>query len=289
MPDDTPPKMSEALVQFKSRELKANKKTSITADADYQELRRFVSWIADRDLDKITPNLLSEYAVKVAQSGAEAAPKKLQPVRAFLDYLEEQGWTNKKKGDNGEKKRKLSSHLRPPRSKTSRNSNARAASQHPNDGRTYLTQEGYNNLLALLEDRKKDRLAVTEEIRRAMADKDFRENAPLDAAKDRQGRIETEIRELEASIANSHILHEGSNGVITRSSVGARMTLTETSSSQTVHYTLVDVREADVRMGRISTQSPVGQALLDRGVGEEVVIKVPNGTRTYIVQEISGV
>ncbi len=284
MPDDTPPKMSEALAQFKT-----DKKSKNINDAGYQELRRFANWISDRELDKLTPNLISEYAVKVAQSGADAAPEKLQPIRTFLDFLESQGWANKKRSDHGEKsKRKLSSHLRPPRSKTAGAARA-AARQNPNDGRTYLSQEGYDNLLALLEERKRDRTAVTEEIRRAMADKDFRENAPLDAAKDRQGRIETEIRELETSIANAHILQEGSNGIIARSAVGARMTLKETDSGQTVHYTLVDVREADVRMGRISTQSPVGQALLDRSVGEEVVIKVPNGTRTYIVEEISGV
>ena len=287
MADDTPPpKAAEALAQFRN-----HKKGQKATEADYQELRKFASWVSDRELEKLTPNFIYEYAVRVAQSGAETASQRLQPVRDFLNFLEEQGWVNKDKRENGEKaKRKLSSYLRPPRSKIAggaRNSARSAAS--PNDGSTYLTQEGHDNLVALLEERKRDRIAITEEIKRAMADKDFRENAPLDAAKDRQGRVETEIRELEAAIANAHILPEGGTIAITKSAVGARMTLVETASGQTVNYTLVDVREADVRMGRISTQSPVGQALLDRSVGEEVVIKVPNGTRTYIVQEIGGV
>jgi transcription elongation factor GreA len=54
-------------------------------------------------------------------------------------------------------------------------------------------------------------------------------------------------------------------------------------------YTLVDVREADAATGKISTQSPVGLALLDRTVGEEVTINVPRGTLTYLVQKIVGV
>ena len=289
MPNDTPtksPTMAEALSLFRANHKKGQKAT----DAEYQELRKFASWVSDRELEKLTPNFIYEYAVRVAQSGADTASQRLQPIRDLLNFVEEKGWTNKDLNENGEKpkgKRKLSSYLRPPRSKLA---NARNSARHaPNDGRTYLSQEGFDNLVTLLDERKRERIAVTEEIKRAMADKDFRENAPLDAAKERQGRIETEIRELEAAIANAHILPEGGAIPSAKSAVGARMTLKETPSGQIVNYTLVDVREADVRMGRISTQSPVGHALLDRRVGEEVVIKVPNGTRTYIVQEIGGV
>ena len=57
---------------------------------------------------------------------------------------------------------------------------------------------------------KIERVSVVEDIKRAMADKDFRENAPLDAAKDQQGIVELRIRELEASINNAQILPEGS-------------------------------------------------------------------------------
>ena len=120
-----------------------------------------------------------------------------------------------------------------------------------------------------------------------MADKDFRENAPLDAAKDQQGIVELRIRELEASINNAQILPEGSSSKVARSSVGAKVTLKDTNSGKTLAYTLVDVREADVSEGKISTTSPVGQALLDRSVGEEVTINVPKGTLRYLVQRIT--
>ena len=58
-------------------------------------------------------------------------------------------------------------------------------------------------------------------------------------------------------------------------------------SGDVVEYTLVDAREADVASRRISIQSPVGQALLDHSIGEEVVIPTPKGTLTYIVQDIT--
>jgi transcription elongation factor GreA len=121
-----------------------------------------------------------------------------------------------------------------------------------------------------------------------MADKDFRENAPLDAAKERQGRIETQIRELESAIASAQILTDTSNGVeITRSAVGTRMTVRDKDSGDVMDFTLVDAREADIALRRISIQSPVGQALLDLGTGEEVSVPTPKGTLTYVVQSIT--
>ncbi|MEE8465631.1 MAG: GreA/GreB family elongation factor, partial [Dehalococcoidia bacterium] len=66
-----------------------------------------------------------------------------------------------------------------------------------------------------------------------------------------------------------------------------KLTLKDTNSGKTVAYTLVDVREADVSEGKISTTSPVGLALLDRIVGEEVTINVPKGTLRYLVQRIT--
>ena len=274
MPTHSTPRVSEALTHFE-----ASKKAQKTAKEGYQELRRFVRWSGDREVGRFTPHDMEQYAREVGQSGADSAQQRLQPVKAFVDYWREQGWTSIR----------LATHLRPPRSKASggaRTISSRSMKQ-AEEGRTYLSQEGYDRLLQQVEDLKAERVNVTEEIRRAMADKDFRENAPLDAAKDRQGRLETQIRELEASIANAHILPEGGDGVLTRSTVGARMKVKNKDSGDVVEYTLVDAREADVASRRISIQSPVGQALLDHAIGEEVVIPTPKGTLTYIVQDIS--
>ena len=204
---------------------------------------------------------------------------RLGPVKVFLTFWKDQGWI-----ENG-----LASHLRVPRTRrtaTANNTGTRSSNRGINGG-SHLSQEGYDRLVGQLEDLKDQRALVLEDIKRAMADKDFRENAPLDAAKDQQGIIELRIRELEASINNAQILPEGVSSKVARSAVGAKVTLKDTNSGKTVAYTLVDVREADVAEGKISTTSPVGLALLDRMVGEEVTINVPKGTLRYLVQRIT--
>ncbi len=269
------PKVSEALSKFESD---SDKKIKKSARDGSQELRKFLRWSGDREVGRFTPHDMEQYAKEVGQSGADSAQQRLVPVKAFVDYWKDQGWTS----------HRLATHLRPPRSKA--RSAARASARPvkaPEEERTFLSQEGYNRLVQQVEELKSERASVTEEIRRAMADKDFRENAPLDAAKDRQGRIETQIRQLEASIASAKILPDSSGDTINRSAVGTRMTVKDKDSGEVMDYTLVDAREADVALQRISIQSPVGQALLDHSVGEEVSIPTPKGTLTYVVENIT--
>lgn len=276
MPTQLTPKVSEALSQFESD---TSRKAKKGARDGSQELRKFLRWSGDRDVSRFTPHDMEQYAKEVGQSGADSAQQRLLPVKAFVEYWKDQGWTDKK----------LATHLRPPRSKgrgTSRAS-VRPTAKPVEDDPTYLSQEGYDRLVQQVEDLKAERVVVTQEIRRAMADKDFRENAPLDAAKERQGRIETQIRELEASITNARILPGGGAVAITRSAVGTRMTVKDKHSGEVMDYTLVDAREADVALQRISIQSPVGQALLDHGIGEEVSIPTPKGTLTYVVENVT--
>ncbi|MCH8987320.1 MAG: transcription elongation factor GreA [Chloroflexi bacterium] len=266
--------ISEALTHFV-----AAKKSAKSAQQSHQELGRFVAWCGrERKVSELAPSEVAEYAQQIGLGGSESIHR-LSPVKIFLTYWKDQGWIN-----NG-----LASHLRVPRtrrtaspSKTTTRTNGRVFF-----GGSQLSQEGYDRLVSQLDDLKDQRALVLEDIKRAMADKDFRENAPLDAAKDQQGIIELRIRELEVSINNAQILPEGASSKVARSAVGAKVTLKDTSSGKTIAYTLVDVREADVSAGKISTVSPVGQALLDRMVGEEVTINVPKGTLRYRVQRIT--
>ena len=268
------PLISEALTHFV-----AAKKSPKTGQQSHQELGRFVAWCGrERKVSELAPSEVAEYAQQIGLGGAESASR-LGPVKVFLAYWKDQGWI-----ENG-----LASHLRVPRTRrtaTTTKTTTRTNSRTGSTGST-LSQEGYDRLVSQLDDLKEQRALVLEDIKRAMADKDFRENAPLDAAKDQQGIVELRIRELEASINNAQILPEGVSSKVARSAVGAKVTLKDTNSGKTVAYTLVDVREADVSEGKISTTSPVGQALLDRTVGEEVTINVPKGTLRSLVQRIT--
>ena len=273
MTTEQSPSIYEALTHFV-----AAKKSAKSAQASHQELGRFVAWVGrERKVAELSPSEVAEYAQQIGLGGSESVHR-LSPVKIFLAYWKDQGWI-----ENG-----LAPHLRVPRT---RRTTAAAKSATRTNGRTFtgsqLSQEGYDRLVSQLDDLKDQRALVLEDIKRAMADKDFRENAPLDAAKDQQGIVELRIRELEASINNAQILPEGVSSKVARSSVGAKVTLKDTNSGKTLAYTLVDVREADVSEGKISTTSPVGQALLDRMVGEEVTINVPKGTLRYLVQRIT--
>ena len=267
--------ISEALTHFV-----AAKKSAKSAQQSHQELGRFVAWCGrERKVSELSPSEVAEYAQQMGLGGSESV-QRLGPVKIFLAYWKDQGWI-----ENG-----LASHLRVPR--TRRNTAAKPTSR--SNGRatftgSHLSQEGYDRMVSQLDDLKDQRALVLEDIKRAMADKDFRENAPLDAAKDQQGIIELRIRELESSINNAQILPEGASSKVARSSVGAKVTLKDTVSGKTLAYTLVDVREADISAGKISTTSPVGEALLDRMVGEEVTINVPKGTLRYLVQRITAI
>lgn len=263
------PSLSEALSRFA-----AVQKSSKKGVGGPQELSRFVGWCGrDRKVSELSPAEVADYA-QYAGVGSADSTKKLAPVKAFLTFLKEEGWI-----ETG-----LAAHLRVPKGRRLTNP---GPSRFIADS-THLSQETYDKLIAQLEMLKEERVKVVEDIRRAMADKDFRENAPLDAAKERQGFIESKIRELEADLANTQIL--GGESVVQqrRVCVGTRVTLKEVASGKQVVYTLVDVREADVASGKISIVSPVGQALLDRATGDQVAINVPRGTLHYVIEKIGG-
>ena len=246
---DGAPSLLEALTRFV-----VAKKNGRGTPLNHQELGRFVSWCGrERNVGEITPAQVADYAQYIGLGGPESV-ERLNPVKTFLGYWKDQGWI-----ENG-----LAAHLRLPRSR--RGTARRTSGPDASEG-TYLSQEGYDNLVGQLETLKQERHSVVEDIRQAMADKDFRENAPLDAAKERQGFVESRIRELENSLTTAQIMDKKRAQRRQKSTVGTKVTLKDFSSGKKVVYRLVDVREADAASGKISTSSPVGLALLDRSVG----------------------
>ena len=263
------PSLSEALTRF----LVASKGGKKAQDG-HQDLGRFVAWCGrERSVVELSPSEVADYAQYIGLGGNDAA-QRLNPVKSFLTFLKQEGWIQ-----TG-----LAAHVRVPRT---RRTGGRLMGQ--GGSTTQLSQEGLDRLGAQLESLKGERVNIVEDIRRAMADKDFRENAPLEAAKERQGIIESKIRDLESSLARAELLISQPGKVAKRVSLGAAITLKDVESGRKVVYTLVDVREADAGAGKISTESPVGQALLDRGVGEEVVINVPRGTLRYVIEGVGKV
>ena len=255
---------------------KKNGKSSKRSMDGHQEIIRFIDWYGrDRKVDDLSPSLIEDYAREYSQRGAEAQ-KRLTPVKEFLVFLKKNEWTEVN----------LSVHLRASRSRRA-NTGRQTTTANGQSSGPRLSEEGYNRLIAELEKYKEEKVKADQEVKDAMAGKDFRENAPLDAAKERQGFVAAKIRELESEVSNAQILSgEAQANAGKRVVVGSSITIKDVSSGKVINYTLVDKREADVASGKISTVSPVGQALLDRSVGDTVEITVPKGTLSYLIEKI---
>ena len=266
---DAAPSLSEAVTKFV-----AEKKNSKKDMGNSQELGKFVAWCGrDRAVEQLSPSEVADYAQHIGLGGADSA-QRLGPVKLFLTYLKQEGWTETS----------LASHLRVPRGRRLAGGGANGANGDSSSGGTQLSQAGYDRLVSQLDVLKEERVSIVADIKRAMEDKDFRENAPLDAAKERQGIIESKIRELETSLVTAKILVKQSVVQQEKAAVGTKVKLKDLASGKRLVYTLVDVYEADAGAGKISTTSPVGAGLMNHAVGDEVFIDVPKGKLHYMIE-----
>lgn len=232
------------------------------------ELTRFVNWYGDRPLAKMTGHDVALYAESLGPATPETA-KRAEYVRSFLVHLKKAGLLPVN----------LAPHMR-----LRKSAKAAAAAPPPAATVVELTQEGVEALQAELEALKEQRMMVREEIRKAMLDKDFRENAPLDAAKDKQGHIEARIREIEAMLRHAVVVHGSGHGGKVK--VGTTVTVRSLDTGAVRRFAIVGPSEANAADGKISSASPVGKALLDSRVGDEVEVSAPAGVMRFRVEAI---
>lgn len=154
-------------------------------------------------------------------------------------------------------------------------------------GDVYLTREGYEKLTKELEYLKTTRRReLSKAIGAARAHGDISENAEYDAAKEAQGLNEKKIAELEDKLSRGRILDD-EDMPKDEALLGATVTLQDLDTEEEVVYMLVSEEEADYTEGKISANSPVGQALLGQKIGSTLEIKVPAGILKYKVLKIS--
>lgn len=137
-----------------------------------------------------------------------------------------------------------------------------------------LTEEGYKQLEKRLDELKfVKRPEITERIKVARDFGDLSENAEYDAAKNEQARIEGEIVEIEAKLKIAVIIkNEGQHDVV---NVGNKVKVLDIDMEEETLYEIVGTTEADISVGRISNESPLGKALVGARVGEEITVKAP--------------
>ena len=151
----------------------------------------------------------------------------------------------------------------------------------------YFTAEGLQKLKDELDDLVlRERPKVIQAIAEARDKGDLSENAEYDAAKEAQGLLEAKIADLQELIFNARILDESkidTSKVLLYSTVKIRNTKTKT----TMTYSIVPEKEADFKSGKLSINSPIGQGLLGKKVGEVAEILVPAGKMFFEILEIT--
>ena len=148
-----------------------------------------------------------------------------------------------------------------------------------------LTQDGYDKLVEKLDYLKSvRRIEVSERLKAAIALGDLSENSEYDDAKNEQGRLESEISELEAKLRNSEIIHSAaSTGKIM---IGNTVTIRDVELDEVETYMIVGSTEADPDNNKISDESPLGAALLDKSAGVTVQVHAPTGIIEFEILDV---
>ena len=227
------------------------------------EIYKFIRWLGlRRTVNELGPTDVASYAEQITPSAAK-------PIKSFLTYIRKKEFINVN----------LAPHLRAKKS-----SSKLVTSRQGSQRQTILTAQGYAKLEAELTSLKNRRSDVIEELRKAAADKDFRENAPLEAAREQKARLEGRIEELESTLKLAKIM--GESQVAPRIKMGDTVILYDLLSGKESTYALVDPREANPTKGRLSVVSPLGKVLLDKEKEQLVEVAAPAGIFNYRIVDI---
>ena len=151
----------------------------------------------------------------------------------------------------------------------------------------YMTQEGYNRLKEELDElRTTGRMEASRAIAEARDKGDLSENAEYDAAKDAQGMLELRISEMEKVLSVARVI-SASQLDISKVTVLSKVKVRNMKNKAEAVYHLVSESESDLKLGKISVSSPIGNGLLGKKVGEIAMVKTPGGELQFEILDIS--
>ena len=152
---------------------------------------------------------------------------------------------------------------------------------------SYMSQEGYDKLRAQIKQLEEvERPEVIRQIQEAREKGDLSENAEYDAAKEAQGKLETHIAELKATLADAKII-DTSKVQTDTVQILSKVEMKNVKTGMKMEYTLVSESEANLREGKISVATPIAQGLLGKRVGDIASIKIPQGIIELEIVNIS--
>jgi transcription elongation factor GreA len=231
-----------------------------------QEINNFIRWYGGREKSFVGLEgaAVGSYAERLSKTDA-ACVQKLEPVRGFLTYAHKQHWCQEN----------LSVSIRVVKKNQSKtNSSVKKKGQKKEPA--YMTQKAFDEIEVELKTLSEKRLAIMEDIKRAAADKDFKENAPYHAAREQKSLIEGKILELDGMISAAVIIEENHKNTLI-AAIGSTVILQDLTSGKELRYTLVGPREVNPAKGKISAVSPVGKAVLGKSVSDTFEVTVPSG------------
>ena len=150
-----------------------------------------------------------------------------------------------------------------------------------------ITEEGIAALreeIERLEGPGRTEMAARIKVAREMGD--LKENAEYHIAKDDQAHLETRIKRLRERLRTAVVVEV--DGAADRFGFGRTAEVLDEEKGAVNTWTLVGSTEADLAAGRLSAESPIGQALLDAEPGKPVEVETPRGSRTFVVQKLLG-
>ena len=148
-----------------------------------------------------------------------------------------------------------------------------------------LTQDGYDKLVEKLDYLKSvKRIEISERLKAAIALGDLSENSEYDDAKNEQGRLESEISELELKLRNSEII--AAQIATDKIGIGSTVTVRDIELDEVATYMIVGSTEADPDDNKISDESPLGTALLGKAAGVTVQVHAPAGVIEFEILDV---
>ena len=147
-----------------------------------------------------------------------------------------------------------------------------------------ITEKGKQELEAELEQLISSRKEISEEEAIARDFGDLKENSEYDAARKKQGLAESRIAEIENILQNAKIIKSGAKNQV---ALGNEVSLKNLENQKIVKYYIVGPVEANPLEGKISNESPIGQQLMGKKLGQEVEISTPKAIIKYEITEIN--
>jgi transcription elongation factor GreA len=247
--------------------------TSLKPDqraASENYIRKYVEHAGEQTpIDSLSGSRVESYAEAQIRAADPNAPNRVAALKAWFQYLKKKNYAAQNYGI----------HIRVRRAAGRSSGPQIRLEQAPIE----MTAEGLEARKSELEELKKTRPAIVQSISLAREDKDFRENAPLQAAREQLGMTDGRIKQLETDLRRAVVVEHTRADV---SAMGSTVTVTRLDTGKQVSFKLVGAREANAAEQKISVESPVGRELLNRRVGEEVAVVVPSGMVQYRVDGI---